>query len=187
MSRGNGHRIRGEQERGGANLPPHPTRSIGHPAADAHLVFDQSSFAQQFPLQFFLAGQREAIARGKQLPALVQDRIASDGLVFLGAEDQTDGGVVAFEPVLLFIKADIAIHLTDILMSEFSYFQVHQHNAPEQVVVEHQVDVEIFVGEADAVLARYEREAAAELQQELLKTRDDGVFKLAFVQLRCAR
>jgi hypothetical protein len=112
-------------------------------------------------LQLFLAGQRETIARGEQLLALVQDRIASDGLVLLGAEDQTDGGVVAFEPVLLFIKADLAIHLTDILVGEFSYFQVRQHNALKQVVIEHQVDVEIFVGKADAVLTRYERKAAA--------------------------
>jgi hypothetical protein len=30
-----------------------------------------------------------------------------------------DRRVVAFEPVLLFIKADVAIHLTDILVGEF--------------------------------------------------------------------
>jgi hypothetical protein len=39
-------------------------------------------------LQLVHAGQREAIARGKQLLALVQDGIPSDGLVLLGAEDR---------------------------------------------------------------------------------------------------
>jgi hypothetical protein len=99
-----------------------------------HLIFDQGSFAQQFPLQLLLAGQREAIARGEQLLALVQDRITSNGLVLLGAENQTDGGVVAFESVLFFIKADVAIHLPDILVRELPYFQVHQHDAPKRVV-----------------------------------------------------
>lgn len=88
--------------------------------------------------------------------ALVQDRITSNGLVLLGAENQTDSGVVAFESVLFFIKADVAIHLPDILVGELPYFQVHQHDAPKQVVIEHQVDVEILVGEADTVLACYE-------------------------------
>jgi len=44
-------------------------------SAVIHLVFYQSALTSQFPLQFFLAGQRETIARGEQL--LASDRGAT--------------------------------------------------------------------------------------------------------------
>jgi hypothetical protein len=46
--------------------------------------------------------------------------------------------------------------LADILMGELSYLQVHQHNAPEQEVVEDEINVEILVGESNAMLPCYE-------------------------------
>jgi hypothetical protein len=62
------------------------------------VVFDQSALASQLTLQFFLGRQRKTIARGEKLLALVQDRIARDGVVLLRAENQTDGGVIAVRP-----------------------------------------------------------------------------------------
>jgi len=56
--------------------------------------------------------------------------IASDGRVLLGAENQPEGGVITVEPVLLFVKTDVAIHLSDVLMGELSYLQVHQERFP---------------------------------------------------------
>jgi hypothetical protein len=47
------------------------------------VVFDQSALASQLSLRFFLGRQRNTIARGEKLLALVQDRIARDGIVLL--------------------------------------------------------------------------------------------------------
>ena len=58
-------------------------------------------------------------------------------------------------------------------MGQFAAFQVDQHVAAQQSVVEDKVDEEVAAVEAEALLARLEQEALAEFQQELLKPVDD--------------
>lgn len=60
-------------------------------------------------------------------------------------------------------------------------FQVDQHKTLEQVVIEHQVDVEILRFCADALLTSNEGEALAQLQQEPLQLVDERLFQVGFL------
>jgi hypothetical protein len=91
----------------------------------------------------------------------VQDGIAGNGVILLRAENQTDGGIISVRPVPLLVKTDVTIHLADVLMGKLSYFEIDQYNAFEQIVVKHEVDKEILVGKADALLTRDEGKATA--------------------------
>lgn len=51
--------------------------------------------------------------------------------------------------------------------------KVDEHEAAYQIVVKHQVNIEMAPIKGDALLARLESETTAKLQQELLKMRDE--------------
>src|ERR1035437_7965788 len=56
--------------------------------------------------------------------------------VMISAETETDGGIVSGDLVDVFIHADVAVHLADVLMGELDYFQIDEDEAFEALVVE---------------------------------------------------
>ena len=65
-------------------------------------------------------------------------------------------------------------------MGQLPGLEVDQHVAPQEAVVEHQVDEKVTVIEAETLLACLEEEALSQLQQKLLKSVDDRGFQVAF-------
>ena len=102
---------------------------------------------------------------GEELPTFLEDGVAGYGLIFLGAEDEADGGVVAFDFEEVFVEADIAVHLADVLMGELADFQINEDEAFQEVVVEDEVHIEFVILEDDALLPGDEGEAASRFPQ----------------------
>ena len=71
--------------------------------------------------------------------------------------------LVAIEP------AQVELHLAFVLGLEGADFQVDGDEPAELAVVEDEVDVEVFAVDLQALLARHEAEAAAELEDERLQ------------------
>jgi hypothetical protein len=59
-------------------------------------MFDQSQLPLQFRSQLFLGRQHGSVFGGEQLFAIAQHGVLHHGHVFVGAKDQSDGGVVVF-------------------------------------------------------------------------------------------
>ena len=69
-------------------------------------------------------------------------------------------------------------------MSQGAHFEVDHHEALEQVVIKHQIHVEVFVLESHSLLSGDEGEALAKFQEEGLEIVDDGLFNGGFSQRR---
>ena len=98
----------------------------------------------------------------------MQDGITHHRGIFAYAKDDAYCGVVVRGTLEVINHAHVHVHLANILMGEFSGFQVKEAEAFEQVVVEHQVNVEGLGFGADAHLAGDEGKAFAQLQQKSL-------------------
>jgi len=99
----------------------------------------------------------------------IENRVADDGVVLVGAEDDADGGAVVRPAPQVVVEADIHIHLADVLVCEFLCLEVEEHEAFEQVIVEHQVKVEVTRLGADALLASDEGKVFAQFQEKGLE------------------
>ena len=72
----------------------------------------------------------------------------------------------------------VHLHLAQVLVRELANFQVDHHIAPQQAVVEHQVNVKVVVVKREPLLPGFKQKALAQLQQEMLQLVDDGHFQL---------
>jgi len=84
----------------------------------------------------------------------LEDRILNDGLVFVRAQDDADGGVVIVAALEVVEHPDIHVDLADVLMAELAGLEVDDDEALEQVVVEHQVDVEVSTQLTPSILQK---------------------------------
>lgn len=106
--------------------------------------------------------------------AAFEDGILDDGFVLIGAEDETDGGIVVGAALEVVEHSHIHVDLADVLMGEFGGLEVDDDEAFQDVVVEDEIEVEVAGLGADAHLAGDEGEAMAHFQQEALELGDDG-------------
>ena len=67
-------------------------------------------------------------------------------------------------------------------MRELTALEVENHETLEQIVIKHQINVEIAALGADALLAADKGEALAQLQQKALQLRHQRLFQIAFQQ-----
>ena len=81
----------------------------------------------------------------------------------------------------------VAVHLADVLVRELPELEVDEQVALEDDVVEDEVDEEVIVVERDPLLAGDEREALAQLQEELGQLADDGSLEVTLSVLVTAR
>ena len=84
--------------------------------------------------------------------------------------------------ILLYITVeivDIHLHLAEILMGKLAYFQINQHIAAQQAVVENQIDKKMIFIEGKAFLPGFEQKAFTQFQQKILQLIDNGGLKVA--------
>jgi hypothetical protein len=137
-------------------------------------------FSFQLPSELFFRWKHLEILGGKDLLAVVQNRILRHRLVPFRTQDKADGGVVTFAGVLVIENPHIAIHLTYILMGQVSHLQIDQDEALQDADVEHQVHEQVGVVEGDALLARNESKSLAQFEKEGLKLADEGRCQVGF-------
>ena len=65
-------------------------------------------------------------------------------------------------------------------MGKFANFQVDEHIAAQQAVVEHQIDKKMVFLEGEPLLPCLEKKAFSEFQQEMFDLADDGEFQVGF-------
>lgn len=80
----------------------------------------------------------------QKLLIAMQDGVFSNILVRIGAKDDADGRVITLAALQFVIHTNIHIHLTYVLMGNFAGFQIHQHKALKDIVVEHKVDIVVL-------------------------------------------
>ena len=124
----------------------------------------------------------QSVFSGEELPTFLQHGIAGDGFIFFGAEDEADGGVVALDFEEVFVEADIAVHLADVLVGELADFQIDEDEAFQEVVIEDEIDEEFVILEDDPLLPGDEGEAASHFEKEGLEVVHDGLLEFGFVQ-----
>ena len=129
-------------------------------------------------MQFFFAGQNRFVLAGEDLGVVLRQSHFDDGVVFVLAEDDADGGVFLWQFDLAVVVVDLHLHLSDVLVFEFADFQVKEDEAAQEPVVKHQVHDEMLLVKGEADLAAHERKAGAEFQKELLEMVDDAAFQL---------
>lgn len=121
-------------------------------------------FFQQL-LQFFFAGQNRFVLAGEDLGVVLRQGHFNDGVVFVLAEDNADGGVFFWQLDLAVVVVDVHLHLPDVLVLQFADFQVKEDEAAQEPVVKHQVYDEMLFVKREADLAAHERKAGAEFQE----------------------
>lgn len=135
--------------------------------------------------QFFFRGQVQLVFAGKKLLVAVENGVFGNVLIRIGTKDDADGRIIALAALQFIVHADIHIHLTYVLMGDFAGFQIDQHKAFEDIVVEHEVDVVVLFFRVDMLLAGYKGIALAQFHEEFLNVRDDAALQLAFGKI-CA-
>jgi hypothetical protein len=143
---------------------------------------DGQNLAFQFRGQLVFGGEVQAIFSGEELSALLEDGVAGDGFIFLGAKDEANGGVVPFHFKEILVKADIAVHLPDVLVGELADFEVDEDEAFQEVVVKDEVHIEFIILEDDTLLACDEGEAASHFEKEGLEVFHDGLLEIGFME-----
>ena len=66
-------------------------------------------------------------------------------------------------------------------MLQLAQFQINQQKAFELEVVEHQIQIEVFIIKANTLLAFNEGKALAQFQQKLLQVGDNRLFQVGFL------
>ena len=118
----------------------------------------QSRPFRQFLLQFFFARQIKLVFPGVDVRVFGQSDFYQC-LVFLLAQHNADGGRFGIGFDVAVKVVDVHLHLAQILVRELADFEVDQHIAAQQAVVEHQVYKEVAVVKAEALLARLKQRA----------------------------
>ena len=74
----------------------------------------------------------------------------------------------------------VHLHLPEVLVGDLADFQIEQHIAAQQAVVENEVDEEVVFVECEALLTRLEQEAFAHFQQESFDLANNSGFEFGF-------
>src|SRR5690606_35590848 len=114
--------------------------ALGTTGAQSLVRAEQELLTSHLLLERLLARQVGDVLRRKEPFVLVQHRVACDRLILLRAQNEADGWSVAFGATLRVEESHVAVHLSDVLMCEFSELEVDEQVALENNIVEDQVD-----------------------------------------------
>lgn len=103
--------------------------------------------------------------------------------VFMASQDDPDGRIVTFYIFLFGKIAHIHIHLPYIFIASFGSFQIYQHKAFQDPVIENHIHVVMTITERNAILSADKREAFTQFQQKMLKIVNDMLLEVGFRQL----
>lgn len=146
---------------------------------DFFLLFD-------FSFEIFFGWEVGEVFCSEELGILVENRVL--GYVFAGfcAEDESDGGVVAFGAFEVIVHSDVHVHLAYVLMGDFGGLEVYEQEGFEEIVVENKIYVEVSGISGDVLLSGYECVAFSEFEKEFLDMGEDGTFKFGFGEFNVA-
>src|SRR5206468_11222250 len=91
------------------------------------------------------------------------------GCAFLFAENHANSWVLIRRLHVAVKIVDIHLHLAKVLMGEPADFQINQHIATQQAVVENKINEEIVIVKGQALLTRLKQKAFAEIQQKMFE------------------
>ena len=74
----------------------------------------------------------------------------------------------------------IHLHLAQVLMRQFSNFQVYQHIAAQQAIEKNQIDIKMIRTEREAFLPSFKQEPLAKLQQKGFEPVNNRAFQVMF-------
>jgi len=112
----------------------------------------------------------------------VQHRIFNHGFILLRAENNANSRIVVRALDRVFVKADIHVHLTYVLVRQFTGFQIDKDKTLQYVVVKHKINIEVLGLGSDPLLTRNEGKTLPQFQHERLQLPDDGGFQLRFTE-----
>ena len=144
----------------------------------------KTQLAFEFRAELGHRRQVELVAAGKDALFLVgAEGVFDHSIVFIGAEDQAERGLVTRGKPLAVEIIDIELELAKVLMGEFANLQIKQHITLEHGMVKDQIDVEMVAVEGEALLAGDKGKALAQFEQEGLQLAEEGGFQLRLDQL----
>ena len=111
---------------------------------------------------------------------ILGEGVLHDGVVFIGAEDKAEGGVVIRGAAFAVVVVHVKLELPEVLVGEFPDLQIDEDVALQNGVIEDEVNVEVVAIEGESLLAGEEGKAATEFEQEGLELGNEGVFKIGF-------
>jgi len=133
----------------------------------SQLRFIVAYFIQQESFKGTLVRELEHIGGNKELVIHAGEGVLYHLFSFAGAEQNTDGRIVTFMHLVLFIIGHIGIELTKMLMMELIVLQFHDNATMQDAVIEHQIRIVVFVINDNSFLSGLETKALAKLQQEI--------------------
>jgi hypothetical protein len=140
-------------------------------------------------VRFELCGQRlhQLILRDADRLVDVAERVLGDDAVVGLAEQEADRRVVVLVAQQLVDRAQVEVQLARVLGLELDGLELQHHEAAQAQVIEEQVDVEVPPADLEMNLTPDEREASAQLQQELRDVRDERGLDVALLGLGAER
>ena len=142
-------------------------------------VFHRLSRPVKLRRQDRLIGQRDAVLRSHYLVRQPLKRILGEGLVLLGAEDQSDGRVLALSDPVLPRIVQVEVHLPGVGVGEAAYLQVDDHQTSQAPVKEQQVHPVPLTADAQPPLPADEAQVVTQLQEEGLQMADECLLQVA--------
>ena len=97
-----------------------------------------------------------------------------------GAENEADGRVLAFLPLVAIQPFQVEFYLPLVFGLEFSQFQLNGHKTLEDSVVKQQVQVKVFPVNNHALLPFHKGETLSEFQNETLQFAQNSCFQIVF-------
>jgi hypothetical protein len=138
----------------------------------------------KFGCQGFFRRQCQPVFSGEDFVVEPGQRVAGDGVVFLGAEDEADGGGFAGARPVFAGVVQIEVHLAGVGVGEWFGLEVNHQQAAQGAVKEQEVHAIPLAADAQAALASDEGEVAAEFEQEGFEVADEGVFEFSLGVIR---
>lgn len=137
----------------------------------------------QFPLQFFLGWHVGHILRSVDLCVAFRQDVTYEHVALVGTEQDADRWIVTFVHLLTGVVVDIHLHLANVLMGEIFCFEIDQDETFQNVVVKHEVDVEMAASDVEMFLTGDERKTSAKFKQKLLQMIDERLLNVGFIEM----
>ena len=125
-----------------------------------------------FPRQFELVlGNEEVVVHSRQ-------RVLDKRMVLVRAEQETDGRVVTLDHHVVSIPVHVGVELAEVFVGECGDFQLHQHVALEDAMIQHQVHKPVCVADEDAFLPCFNTESVTQFKEEVLELVEQGILQV---------
>ena len=134
----------------------------------------------QETLQVFLTRQCELVLGDEQAAVHAGERVLHQSMVFLRAEQQAHRRVVVFGHHVPPTPGDVGVELAEVFVAELVYFQLDEHMALENALIEDEVHEAACLADDNPLLPRLETETMAQFQEKILQLVEQGILQVGF-------